>query len=74
MNKYMDLFFIILILVYIALVVVNVIVEDGCSADHSTFVESLHYCEVAILGVFILEIILKVIALGPMVMICLVLS
>jgi len=66
MSKCMDWFFIAWIIVYMLLVFVTIIFDNGCVTEQATLdaLQALRYVELAILILFLLEIFIKTWALG----------
>ena len=65
-SKPVDWFFIFLIVLYMGLVIANIIIDNGCETDQAILdaLQALRYVEVAILSLFILEIMAKSASMG----------
>lgn len=66
-SKFVDILMISLIIIYVVLVIANVVMNDPAyifRPDVTMAVQNIKYAEIAILGFFVLELLLKVCALG----------
>lgn len=65
-SRCMDWFFIGLIVIYMGLVFANIAVDSGCNTSSETqlALQILRYIEIGILALFMLEILIKWMAMG----------
>jgi Ion transport protein len=66
-SKFVEMFMILLIVLYMLLVLVNVFLDNNCDGNSSSTDETLQdllYVEIVLVSIFLLEIFLKVYAMG----------
>ena len=66
-SKYTDTFIIVLIVIYVVMVLISMIIDEGSCTTNQTIIKTLRvlkYIEIGILSIFIIEIIVKSFALG----------